>query len=397
MDFKLLGSILLVVGTSVGAGMLALPIATAQLGFLGSLILLFVCWFVMTAGAFLILEVNLWMPNNSNLNTMARTTIGPIGQIISWLAFLSLLYSLLCAYIGGGSDLFHHLLFAAGMDVPQWIAAIIFTVVFGSVVFLGIRSVDYVNRGLMFVKFGAYFLLVALLLPLTSSVKLAAGNIYHITSTTAITVTITSFGYAAIVPSLRIYFAGDVKKLKKAIFLGSLIPLFCYIAWDAVIMGIVPLDGEKGLVAILNSQRSTSDLVNALSLAAATGSITFFAQLFTSICVLTSFLGVALCLTDFWADGLQLEKKGNSNLIVTVMTFLPPLIVVLFFPGIFVKALQYAGIYCIVLLILLPAWMAWVGRYKRKIAKDFIVPGGKWLLVLLMVLSLTMIIKGLLG
>ena len=47
MDFKLIGSILLIVGTSIGAGMLALPIATAQLGFGGSLILLFACWIVM--------------------------------------------------------------------------------------------------------------------------------------------------------------------------------------------------------------------------------------------------------------------------------------------------------------------------------------------------------------
>ena len=40
MNFKLFGSILLVIGTSIGAGMLALPIATAQLGFTGSLVLL---------------------------------------------------------------------------------------------------------------------------------------------------------------------------------------------------------------------------------------------------------------------------------------------------------------------------------------------------------------------
>src|SRR6187200_1183190 len=107
MNFKLLGSILLVVGTSIGAGMLAVPIPTAALGFTGALVLLFLCWLVMTAGAFLLLEVNLWMPMNSNLNTMARGTIGSFGQIISWIAFLLLLYSLLAAYVDGGSDLFH--------------------------------------------------------------------------------------------------------------------------------------------------------------------------------------------------------------------------------------------------------------------------------------------------
>src|SRR3990167_3886173 len=99
MDSKILGSILLMVGTAIGAGMLAVPIATAELGFAGSLILLFICWFVMTSGAFLLLEVNLWMQPNSNLVTMARKTLGPFGQALAWLTFLLLLYSLISAYI----------------------------------------------------------------------------------------------------------------------------------------------------------------------------------------------------------------------------------------------------------------------------------------------------------
>ncbi len=391
MDFKLLGSVLLIVGTSIGAGMLALPIATAQLGFVGSLILLFICWFVMTAGAFLLLEVNLWMPMNSNLNTMARHTIGPVGQIFSWIVFLLLLYSLLCAYIAGGSDLFHNLLLTRGIEIPVWISSIVFTCIFGSVVYFGIRSVDYVNRGLMFIKFGAYILLIVLLTPLISSSKLAAGNLHHLTSTTAIMVTITSFGYATIVPSLRIYFAGDVKKLKKAILIGSLVPLICYAIWDAAIMGVIPLEGDHGLISILKSQTSTSDLVNTLSDIAAQKSVTFFAKLFTSICVLTSFLGVSLCLVDFWADGLQVEKKGINNLIIIAATFIPPLVVVLFFPNAFIAALEYAGIYCVLLLILLPAWMTWRGRYHKNFKHVFTVAGGKTLLGGLTIVSIILI------
>jgi tyrosine-specific transport protein len=394
MDFKLLGGVLLVVGTAIGAGMLALPIATAHLGFMGSLVLLILCWIVMTGGAFLLLEANLWMPLNSNLNTMARSTIGPVGQLISWFSFLMLLYSLLCAYISGGSDLFHHLLNMAHVDISRSTASVLFTLLFGTVVYLGIKSVDYVNRGLMLIKFTAYFLLIFLLMPLVSSLKLAAGDVGEVTSTTAIMVTITSFGYAAIVPSLRIYFSGDVLKLKKAILIGSLIPLVCYIAWDAAIMGIIPLGGEHGLTAILQSQNSTSDLVKTLSSSAASSTIAVLAQLFTSVCVLTSFLGVSLCLTDFWADGLGLEKKGKNHLIICGATFLPPLITVLFFPGIFVKALEYAGIACVVLLVLLPAWMVWAGRYKRYFSNHFTVPGGKFPLIILMIFSVFMIIRG---
>lgn len=394
MDFKLLGCILLIVGTSIGAGMLALPIVTAQLGFIGSIILLFSMWFVMTAGALLILEVNLWLPQNSNLVSMAKTTIGPLGQIIAWLSTLLLLYSLLCAYIAGGSDLFHNLLLLTRIDVPLWLAAIVFTILFGFIVYLGIHIVDYVNRGLMFVKLGAYLLLILLLLPLVNSVKLLMMNVTELTSLTAITVTITSFGYAVMVPSLRIYFSGNIKKLKTAIIVGSFIPLVCYIFWDMVIMGIIPLDGPQSLMTILHSTNSTSGLVNILNAAADHSSVTFFVKVFTSICILTSFLGVALSLTDFLADGLQLEKIGTNKIYIHLLTFLPPLIITLFFPGIFIKALQYAGIYCIILLVLLPAWMAWNGRYRRHLIKDgYQLWGGKLLLIILILFSLIMLVR----
>ncbi len=394
MDFKLLGSILLIVGTSIGAGMLGLPIAAAELGFMGSVMLLFVCWIFMTAGALLILEVNLWLPQNNNLITMAKATIGPLGQIIAWITYLLLLYSLLCAYIAGGSDLFQNLLKSYSINLPLWSCATLFTLLFGTIVYLGIRSVDYVNRGLMSVKAIAYVILVILLMPFISTAKIAAGNLAYLTSASALTVTATSFGYATIIPSLRVYFAGDVKKLKLAIIIGSTIPFICYIIWDAVIMGVIPLNGDHGLAAMLHSSNSTSDLVNTVSTTVATGSVTLFVKLFTSICVLTSFLGVALCLTDFFADGFQLEKKGMGNIFIHAVTFLPALIITIFVPNVFMKALSYAGIYTIVLLVLLPTWMAWRGRKMSQMKGEFRLPGGNFSLVALVIFSIFLVVKG---
>ena len=347
----------------------------------------------MTAGAFLILEVNLCLPQNSNLISMARATIGPVGQVVAWISFLLLLYSLLSAYIAGGSDLFQHLLTSGNINLPKAIAPLIFTCILGGVVFFGIRSVDYVNRFLMIIKFSAYALLTTFLMPHIETSKLFAGDMAQMTSATALTVTITSFGYAAIVPSLRIYFQSDVVKLKKAILWGSLIPLFCYVIWDMVIMGVIPLQGENGLIAILQSQSSTSDMVNTLTTLAQNPTITSFAKVFTAVCVLTSFLGVGICLVDFLADGLRMEKVGTKNVLLHLLVFVPPLAIVLISPGIFVKALEYAGIYCIVLLILLPAWMAWYGRYHRHLPSSFKVPGGKPLLIGLIIFSFVVMVR----
>ena len=48
MDFRrILGAALLITGTSVGAGMLALPVVTAAGGFFPALTTFLLCWFVM--------------------------------------------------------------------------------------------------------------------------------------------------------------------------------------------------------------------------------------------------------------------------------------------------------------------------------------------------------------
>jgi tyrosine-specific transport protein len=112
--------------------------------------------------------------------------------------------------------------------------------------------------------------------------------------------------------------------------------------------------------------------------------------------VITSFLAVALCLVDFLADGLKMEKKGAKGLFVHLATFIPPLVIVLLSPGIFVTALQYAGINCAILLILLPDWMAWAGRYRRKVSAGYRVIGGKPLLSMLMGFGALLIMRSML-
>lgn len=393
MIARVIGGILLIVGSAIGGGILALPIATSEWGFINSSLLLFFCWLLMTASAFLILEVTLWLPKNTNIISMAKVTLGPLGQIVAWITYLLLLYSLLSAYIAGGSDFFQNLFELAHIHASHWVVSVFFTLVLGFIVYLGIHAVDYANRGLMTVKFITFFLLIALILQHVSLDKLSGGQVSYITN--GVTVAITSFGYATIIPSLRNYFNDDVKKLRTVIWIGSLIPLICYIVWDLTVMGVIPRDGSNGLVSMLHSGRSTSDFVNQLSLMLNREVITSLAHIFTSICLLTSFIGVALCLVDFLADGFQVEKKGKMNFLICCAALIPPLLIVLVDPGIFIAALGYAGIYCVVLLLILPALMVWRGRYHKKIAKGYQVFGGKSLLFIMLVFSALIIFQSL--
>ncbi|MCH9637174.1 amino acid permease [Rickettsiella endosymbiont of Litargus connexus] len=380
LDTKLLGGILLIVGTAIGGGMLALPIATAEAGFTNSLILLFLCWFIMTVSAFLVLEVNLWLPANTNIISMSRILLGRWGESIAWISYLLLFYSVLAAYMAGGGDFLSGLLLNLGVKIPSWASILLFIAILSYIVYQGIHYVDYVNRGLMFSKLSIYVLLILFIIPSVSDTKLKDGNILYLTS--GATVMITSFTFANIIPSLRTYFKDDIPKLRKAILIGSLIPLFCYLFWNLCIMGVLPREGNYGLINMLHSKHSTSEFVMQLSNKLNNPLITFMARIFTSICLATSFLASGLSLSDFLADGLRTTKRGKGGLIVYLATFLPPLTVVLFYPGAFIGALSYAGIYCAILFILLPSLMVWRGRYRKNpLAKGFRVKGGRPLLL----------------
>jgi tyrosine-specific transport protein len=373
---KLIGGILLIVGTSIGGGMLALPVSTAEVGFGNSLFFLIFCWLVMTSGALLVLEVNLRLPAGSNMISMAKSTLGLPGQIIAWITYLFLLYTLLAAYISGGSDVFNALLHKAHIHIPSWITSVIFTSLFSFIVYKGIRSVDYVNRGLMFGKLGVYVLLVVIISPHVSPSGLTGGSARAFTGT--LMVLVTSFGFASIVPSLRDYFEDDIRTLRRVILLGSLIPLFCYILWDAVIMGVISREGDHGLIALMSSEHATSGLTEALNQSVHSQWISGFFGFFTSICMVTAFLGVSLGLFDFLADGLKLNKTGVQGKYTLGLTFIPPLIVVLVSPGIYLQALSYAGVCCIILLLLLPALMTWRGRKVCALPayESHMLPGG---------------------
>lgn len=378
MTSRLIGGILLIIGTSIGGSMLALPMATAAGGFMHSTLLFLGAWIIMTIGAFLILEVNLWLPEGTNLVSMAKATLGPYGALITWLVYLVLLYSLLSAYVAGGSDLLDNLLTQANVHLSPWLSAVLFTCLFGYVVSNGVRVVDIVNRGLMSTKLIAYVFLVALIMPHVDIKKLYGGHAKLLAP--AVMMVITSFGYGTIIPTVRSYLKSDAKQLRIAIAIGSLIPLVCYFLWDMSVQGTLASSGPQGLISMAHSQHSVSELTTAISTHLGSAAIDTLAHVFTSICITTSFLGVALGLTDFLADGFHVKKRGTGKLIVMATAFLPPLLLVLFLHGIFLTGLEYAGICCLILLVILPCLMVWRGRYVKNMHNGFQLLGGKTLI-----------------
>jgi tyrosine-specific transport protein len=101
---SVLGGMLLIAGSCVGAGMLGLPIATGPAGFFPSLLMFVVACLFMTATALLLVEINVWYKRPVNFITMVTDFLGPFGRALCWIIYLFLFYALLVAYIAGSGN-----------------------------------------------------------------------------------------------------------------------------------------------------------------------------------------------------------------------------------------------------------------------------------------------------
>lgn len=350
-----IGGILLVAGTTIGAGMLALPVLTSFVGFFPSICIFLLCWLVMLATSFFFLDVNLAVEGEPNLISMAHKTLGGWGKGLSWIVYLLLLYSLTAAYISASAPLFTSAVKAmTGYTLPDWLSPFSLPIIFGFFVYLGTLGVDMINRLLMIGLCVSYLILVGFL-----PEHIEGTLLTHIDWTpTLVTfpVVITSFGYHIIIPSLTTYMNHDRKHLRRTLIIGSLLPLVIYILWQVLILGIIPIFGENSLVS---AWRAGSSATIPLSQLIHNKWVVVGAHFFSFFAIVTSFLGVTLSLSDFLTDGFKIKKTWEGRLLACLMTFVPPLVFVLTYQRGFFVALEYAGAFVAILLIFLPAMMAW--------------------------------------
>jgi tyrosine-specific transport protein len=368
--------------------MLALPVSTGMAGFVPSLFLLIGYWIFMTFTAFLMLEVNLWMDRPTNLVSMAGATLGKGGAAVSWITYLFLLYSLTTAYIAGCDAIIQDLISATtGWILPSWIGTFPLMLLFAFFVYKGTRSVDLVNRLLMIGLAISYVMMLIFVAPYVKPYLLKQQEFRYLWL--GISVVATSFGFHIIIPSLTVYFNRDIRQLKKAIFIGSLIPLVVYILWEFLALGIIPKQGPNsildGYIQGANGASLLSNLLGSYTLA-------MTARFFSLFAIITSFLGVSLSLMDFLEDGLRVGKTRSGRLLLFALTFFPPVLFTLTNPRVFLSALEYAGAFGVVVLLgLLPALMVWRGRYHKSFATTYTAPGGKIALALTIAVSLAVI------
>ncbi len=386
---RTLGSVFIVAGTTIGAGMLAMPLAAAGVGFGVTLVLLFSLWALMCYTALLLLEVYQHVPADTGLGTLARRYLGRYGQWVTGLSMMFLMYALTAAYMSGAGELL-----AASFN--DWFetslspvaGVLVFTLVADGVVCIGTALVDLFNRFLFSAKILFLVIMLALLMPHVHNINLLTLPLEKGLALSAIPVIFTSFGFHGSVPSIVSYMNGNIRKLRGIFITGSAIPLVAYIFWQLATLGSINSSTFMGLLA---DHAGLNGLLQALREVVASPHVELAVHLFADLALATSFLGVALGLFDYLADLFNRRNTPAGRLQTGVITFAPPLAFALFYPRGFVMALGYAGVALAVLALLIPSMLAWQSR-KHNPQAQYRVRGGKPALVLVFLCGIAVIV-----
>jgi tyrosine-specific transport protein len=370
---RTVGSILIVAGTTIGAGMLAMPLASAGVGFGVTLALLLSLWALMCYTALLLLEVYQHVPADTGLGSLALRYLGRYGQWITGFSMLFLMYALTAAYVSGAGELLASSLSQwLNLDLPPAAGVLLFTAVGGGVICVGTTLVDLFNRFLFSAKIVFLILMLVLLLPHIHQMNLLTLPLQQGLALSAIPVIFTSFGFHGSVPSIVSYMSGDVRKLRRIFVIGSFIPLVAYIFWQIATLGSIESPVFSTLLA---SHAGLNGLLEAIRAVVASPHVELAVHLFADLALATSFLGVALGLFDYLADLFQRKNSVTGRLQTGAITFLPPLAFALFYPRGFVMALGYAGVALAVLALIIPSLLTLKSRQQHPQAAYRVVGG----------------------
>jgi tyrosine-specific transport protein len=300
---SLFAAIATLTGTIVGAGFLGIPYVVAQSGLLIGMIEILIIGIVLLFVKLYLGEILLRTKRIHQLPGLAKIYLGKWGYRIAFLAMFFGAYAALIAYlIGEGESLSY--IFTGTLDYALYFA-IGFWLLMSIFVYYGLRALKKgESLGILFV------LIILILITIFFSPNISIENISYINNSyifIPVGVILFAFlGFSAAPEVLR-EIRGKEKLLKKAIIIGSIIPIVIYSLFTFMVVGF--------------AGTSTPEIATF-----ALGKIFVFLGVVT---MFTAFFALSMALRDMYHYDLGYDKTA-SWLISCLIPLLAFLVVYLF-------------------------------------------------------------------
>ncbi|MBS3123875.1 amino acid permease [Candidatus Woesearchaeota archaeon] len=315
------------IGTIIGAGILALPYVIAKAGFFYGLFLLIFLGIIMLFVNLFVGEIVLSTKGQHQLTGYAERYLGKWGKRLFTFSMVFGIYGALTAYlIGEGETLY---------NIVSWGSPLLYSILFFLFGFFIIyRGVKATGRAEMILT-SLMFLIVIVVGILTF--KKINYDYFFISNPAYIFYPYGAilFAYlgAAAIPEMQEELGKDKKLMKKAIIIGSLVPIILYTLFAFLVIGIVGLENFEGLI-----QEGVQPIATIALGIFSSPLLGKLANIIAICTMFTSFLTLGIALTELYQYDFKLTRKKSL-----LLTFALPLLLVIFGLKSFISIILISG------------------------------------------------------
>ena len=307
---RLFEAVATLVGCVIGAGILGIPYVVAKAGFLTGVLNIVVIGLVMLLIHLYLGEVVLRTKGNHQLTGYAEKYTGKIGKYAMFISMIVGIYGAIIAYtLGGGAALAS----VFGGDSLLW--SVIFFGFISWLIYIGLKAIEDSEAIIMPIIVLLVLFIFFLALP-----RIKTGNLLEFSFTKLFLpygVVLFAFLGNVAIPEMKEELQKYKKDLKKAIILGSTLPILIYIIFAFAVVGVLGTNTNEKML--------------------------FLGGLFALFTLTTSYLAVGLALKElFWYD--YRLRKNTAWLLACFVPFLLFLVVKLSGIATFTTVLNITGI-----------------------------------------------------
>lgn len=351
----LLEGIAMIVGTNIGAGVLAIPYASRNAGFFPLFLWLIVIGILTTITMLYVAETTLRTRSHHQLSGLAARYVGKIG---AWLIFISVCANstgALIAYMAGSGRLINEL-----FGIPNQIGSVLFAIPAVGILYIGLKAI---GKGEKFISMAMVALIVILSVSTffndhTKISYLTESNWNYMVPIIYLVV----FSYSAqyIVPEIARGLSHTPKLLPKAIIIGM---ICTFVLLSTVAFSVISLAGIENIDEI-----ATITWGRFLGHWAA-----IIANLFALCAMMTSYWGLGGSYFTNIFDKFNLGSETNPvrRSIVLAIIAVPPFILAYRELVSFGRALEFAGAVGGVILAIVPLLMLRAARKTGDIIPEW--------------------------
>ena len=356
---EVVAAALLIAGTAVGVGILGLPVQVGMAGLLPAMVGLSVGLVLMYISGMVIAEAYVQSENkDADFPSLAEYILGKPGKYLVIIGYMIIFWGLLIAYYSAGTSI---LLYIMPFSLPRWLALLLFFSPITAILFYSFKYVLRFNAVIMILLMASF---ATLLIICSHGIELERyNNISWSLLPGTLPIILCTLAYQNTIPAICQRFKGDIKQIRYVIISGlALIGLICLL-WLTTVIGALPLEGNTSIhSALIANQPATIPLTETLN----SHWVTLTGIFFSIAAIATSYISISFGMLRFFQDVLPLKNNNKNVFGSAILVFIPPVIVSLICPNIFLKAMDIVGGVGVVILFgIIPSLML-IKQHQRR-------------------------------